>query len=1345
MKTCKLSFVPARFCARFLKAASSKAALGLLFCVLFGSLAKAATITVANAKGSGPGSLYQAIADANANPDETTIDFDPTLFSKAQTIDWTFTPQPIKAPLIVKGSGASLLTLTANGGVAFELTNNTTATISGLTIKKITGAFQTSVGTTLTVKDCVALDMGQFGVQNKGTATLTNCTVENASLGFDNYGTLTANSCTAAGSRGYGFINEDATAKMTLNKCEAKASATNTSPSIGIKNVGTLDATDCNLIGVNSYGVENKGTATLANCDVSQTKGIGIGNVGNLTMTNCTIKDGSSNGLMNEGTLKATKCVWSNPTPSQFGLGIISRKGSITLTGCTLSNYYIGIHNVDTAKLTDCTLSNSISQGFLNDGTALLTNCVLKNNGTVQNSAQGISNSRALTAFNCSIQDNRQGIYNTGTVIVENCSVIRNPLGGYYGGGQGVQGIFRNSTIAKNGTATSGSSGGINNNGVVLLNYCTVSGNAPFGLLTGYQGTIAKLKNTIIADNETDVTGVAVTSVGYNLIGKVGKITGFNGPNDQVGTDTAPINAKLGPLESNGGPTLTMLPQAGSPAIDKGDASDNFGTLTIDQRGLARPFDDKNIPNAPGGNGNDIGAVEVQPILEPNIVVEFPAGTALRNNNAVIPFGSVKPTKEITKILTLKNTGTAALTLGVVSIGGANKSDFSAAPLAKSSLAPGESTTLSLTFKPAALGTSNATLQIASNDPDENPFGLRLTGIGNTPPVASDQTTNTEENTAKTITLAATDADAGAVLTYGIVQKPKHGMLSAVNGKFVTYTPDKSYLGPDSFEFKANDGTDDSNVATVSLQVNSSNRAPVANDQDVTTDEDTAKAITLVATDSDPGTTLLYYITQLPTNGKLSIGGVNITAPGRVGGNLLTYTPNPDYPLGTMLDGSDSFKFKANDSKLDSNEATVSITVKATSDAPIAKEDNYSTRQDAPLTVAASGVLANDSDPDGDKIIAVIHNNVNNGRLTLNADGGFTYQPNPGFAGTDKFTYHASDGALESAETAVTIAVKGAIPITDFAPKAGAPGAVITVTGQEFTGARLVQVNGQNVAFKFVNDTTLTFTVPNTATSGKITITTGTNSGTSADTFVVAPRIVSFTPDQGAPDSTVQISGANLDSVTDASIGGEKARIDSATEDTLVLIVPTNAPTGPIEITNPGGTATSVGDFTVLPVGFTFTPRSGGAVGALVTLTRGSGVTLDSATDVLLNGLSVGNFNILSPKRITFNVPAGATSGKITVVRGGGLTSLVSATNFEVAPVITDVTPMTGPAGTEVVITGENLKEAIVRIRDKGPTTYLVRTATEIRFVLPNYVTSGAMTVTNGGGSVNVGIFTVTP
>ena len=96
--------------------------------------------------------------------------------------------------------------------------------------------------------------------------------------------------------------------------------------------------------------------------------------------------------------------------------------------------------------------------------------------------------------------------------------------------------------------------------------------------------------------------------------------------------------------------------------------------------------------------------------------------------------------------------------------------------------------------------------------------------------------------------------------------------------------------------------------------------------------------------------------------------------------------------------------------------------------APVAKEDSYATDEDTALNQPAPGVLANDTDTDGDDLTAVLVENVAHGKLTLKPDGSFSYAPDKDYFGTDSFTYKANDGSADSGVTKVTITVN---PVND--------------------------------------------------------------------------------------------------------------------------------------------------------------------------------------------------------------------------------------------------------------------------------------------------------------------------
>jgi subtilisin family serine protease len=176
-------------------------------------------------------------------------------------------------------------------------------------------------------------------------------------------------------------------------------------------------------------------------------------------------------------------------------------------------------------------------------------------------------------------------------------------------------------------------------------------------------------------------------------------------------------------------------------------------------------------------------------------------------------------------------------------------------------------------------------------------------------PFAYSSSEQTNFNTAINITLSAIDPQNDS-LSFSVLSSPSSGTLSGSAPNLV-YTPNNGYIGNDSFTFKVNDGQNNSNTGTIAIAVEAGaeNSAPVAVNGSMTTIENTQVSIVLNVSDVD-GDNLTYIISTQPNNGALSG-----TAPN------LTYTPNFNYI------GSDSFAFKVNDSQIDSNTATVSITI----------------------------------------------------------------------------------------------------------------------------------------------------------------------------------------------------------------------------------------------------------------------------------------------------------------------------------------------------------------------------------------------------------------------------------
>ncbi|MBV9957437.1 MAG: tandem-95 repeat protein, partial [Acidobacteria bacterium] len=290
-------------------------------------------------------------------------------------------------------------------------------------------------------------------------------------------------------------------------------------------------------------------------------------------------------------------------------------------------------------------------------------------------------------------------------------------------------------------------------------------------------------------------------------------------------------------------------------------------------------------------------------------------------------------------------------------------------------------------------------------------------GAVNDAPDARDDAATTPEDVAVNVNVLGndTDADGDALSVEGVTQAV-HGAVSINADGTVKYAPNANYNGADAFTYTVNDGHGRTDTATVAVTVTPVNDAPVAVGDSYSTNEDASLNVPVpgvLGNDSDPeGNTLAALLVSGPSHGSL---GWNANG-------SFSYTPASNY------NGGDSFTYRASDGSLSSNVATVNISINPVNDPPSAVNDSYSTNQGTTLNVAAPGVLGNDADTDGVALSAVLVNGTANGALTLNADGSFSYTPAANFAGTDSFTYQASDGAALSNTATVSITVVAVAP-----------------------------------------------------------------------------------------------------------------------------------------------------------------------------------------------------------------------------------------------------------------------------------------------------------------------------
>jgi hypothetical protein len=400
-----------------------------------------------------------------------------------------------------------------------------------------------------------------------------------------------------------------------------------------------------------------------------------------IVLTGKTLSLTNANGITIQGPTAGVAISGDGATEVfSIGTGSVVQMSGLTITDGLSTGAGGGLINAGDATLTDVTVSNSTASGpysigngggIENDGTLSLVDSIITGNFTQDGSGGGLYNTGKLTASGTVIANNSAngggGLGNSDIANLSECTISGNTA--EFDGG----GVLNYGTASVSASTISGNSadtgGGVynsvaylgTNGAVATLTNSTVSGNHAqndsailngakcdlittdstisqnYGLFYGsvYNSGLALIANTIIAGNTAsslssdgpDVTG-SFTSQGHNLIGETDGSTGWTGT-DFRGTTAKPVAADLTPLGDFGGPTQTMVPYTGSPALGNGSTSLIPAGITTDQRGKARVV-----------NGQvDIGSVEVQ--SEPAVKIVAPATqTSVAGRTTLFKLGS---------------------------------------------------------------------------------------------------------------------------------------------------------------------------------------------------------------------------------------------------------------------------------------------------------------------------------------------------------------------------------------------------------------------------------------------------------------------------------------------------------------------------------------------------------------------------------------------------------------------------------------------------------------------------------------------------------------------------------
>ena len=404
-------------------------------------------------------------------------------------------------------------------------------------------------------------------------------------------------------------------------------------------------------------------------------------------------------------------------------------------------------------------------------------------------------------------------------------------------------------------------------------------------------------------------------------------------------------------------------------------------------------------------------------------------------------------------------------------------------------------------------------------------------------PTATTDTYAASENTGLTINqasgLLSNDVSpAGEALTLFLPPTTAHGgvlIADTNNDGGFTYTPATGFVGTDTFTYTIT--TTHGKTATATVTLNVAAATPTANADSYTATEDAAlninQASGVVANDTIPaGETVSVSLPSTTLH-----GGTLTPDSGHDGGFI--YTPASGYV------GTDTFTYTITTTNGKTATATATITVNAAN--PTAIGDTYTASENTGLTInQASGLLNNDIAPAGEALsLTLPSTTAHGGTLTpdANNDGGFTYTPATGFAGTDTFTYTITTTHGKTATATVTLNVAAATPTAN----------VDSYTANEDAALIVSQTSGVLTNDVIPAGETVSVSLPSTTLhGGTLTPDSGHDGGfiytpasgyVGTDTFTYT--ITTTNGKTATATATITVNAANPTAITDTYIASE--------------------------------------------------------------------------------------------------------------------------------------------------------------------------------------------------------------
>jgi hypothetical protein len=312
--------------------------------------------------------------------------------------------------------------------------------------------------------------------------------------------------------------------------------------------------------------------------------------------------------------------------------------------------------------------------------------------------------------------------------------------------------------------------------------------------------------------------------------------------------------------------------------------------------------------------------------------------------------------------------------------------------------------------------------------------------------------------------------------------------------------------------------------------------------------------------------------------------------------------------------------------------------------------------------------------------------------------------------------------------------------IARISPTSALVGTTITATGTGLLCLQSVAIGTKSSAFTAVSQSTMRFTVPDSASSDTVRLVTELSKAVVGPklTVVYPPELLTFAPSHAYPGGTVTVVGRNLSTATKIAINGlalTSVKFVSSTQMTGVL--PANSVSGLLRVTNPYGSAVSATEILVdvrAPVVSKLTPARGGPGTAVVV----TGKNFQPGMSAWLHGNPV-SISYLSATSAVVAIPSGQTSGTLIVENAGGQSSAsptFTALSTLAIPRVTKVSSMLVSPSSVVTVTGTNLGAATSITISGLAASFVVRTAGSVSVTIPSEATTSALSIRTAGGVV---------